>query len=195
VSGARAAFVDRDGVICELVPDPATLLPESPLRVEDVALVPGAAEALNRLASAGWLLIGVSNQPAAAKGTVSKAELEAVQGRVLELLAQAGVHFDRFYICPHHPDGVVPGLSGPCDCRKPSPGMLLTAAREIEIDLARSWMIGDTDSDIAAGRAAGCRTLLVEHEQSGHKRESGSRADAVADSLGEGVAFVLNGGG
>ena len=166
MSGARAAFVDRDGTINELVPDPRTGQPESPLRVEDVALIPGAAGALRRLAAGGWLLVGVSNQPAAAKGTARPEQLAEVQARVLELLAADGARLDGFRICPHHPEGVVPGLAGPCDCRKPAPGMLIDAARELDIDLERSWMIGDTDSDVLAGAAAGCRTVLIEQEAS-----------------------------
>jgi D-glycero-D-manno-heptose 1,7-bisphosphate phosphatase len=191
VSPARAAFLDRDGVLCALVPDPETGLPEAPLHVDDVALVAGAAAAANRLAANGWLLVGVSNQPAAAKGKVLWSELEAVQRRVLELLRDTGVQFDGFYLCPHHPDGVVPELTGPCECRKPRPGMLLTAARELQIDLAASWMIGDTDSDVIAGAAAGCRTALIECPGSAHKRHGGSGADVLVPTLGSAVDVVL----
>ena len=189
--GRRAVFVDRDGVISELTPDPDSGRPESPLRVEDVALVAGAAAALRRLAAGGLLLVGVSNQPAAAKGTVSRARLDAVQRRVIELLAGEGVTFDAFRICLHHPDGVVPELSGACDCRKPAPGMLLGAARELDIDLAGSWMIGDTDADIEAGAAAGCRTVLIEHPGSAHKRAHDLHPDATAPDLGGAVASVI----
>ncbi len=191
-SGARAAFVDRDGVINELVGDPQTSLYESPLSAQDVALIPRAAEALRRLADAGWLVVGVSNQPAAAKGTVSTDQLMDVQARVLELLEAEGVRFDAFEICLHHPDGVVPGLSGPCDCRKPAPGMLLNAARELQIDLASSWMIGDTDSDVLAGKAAGCHTLLVENRGSVHKRGIDAQSDAVVPTLYAASDVVLN---
>jgi D-glycero-D-manno-heptose 1,7-bisphosphate phosphatase len=191
VSGARAAFVDRDGTINELVPDPQTGLPESPLRVEDVALIPGAADALRRLAAGGWLLVGVSNQPAAAKGTVSPEQMADVQARVLELLGADGARLDDFRICPHHPEGVVPGLAGPCDCRKPAPGMLLDAARDLDIDLERSWMIGDTDGDVLAGAAAGCRTVLIEQEASGHKRKGTGQPDAVVPDLQDAAALLL----
>ena len=107
------------------------------------------------------------------------AELHAMQARVLELLAAEGASFDDFRICLHHPEGVVPELTGPCDCRKPAPGMLLDAARELDIDLERSWMIGDTDSDVLAGRAAGCRTVLIEQPHSAHKRTAQPHPDAV----------------
>jgi D-glycero-D-manno-heptose 1,7-bisphosphate phosphatase len=191
VSGARAAFVDRDGVVNELVPDRLSGLPESPLEVEDVTLVPDAAQALKRLAQAGWLLIGVSNQPAAAKGRISVEQLEAVQARVLELLREHDVTFDAFRLCLHHPDGVVPGLSGPCDCRKPSPGMLLDAGHSLGVDFTRSWMIGDTDSDVVAGTSAGCKTVLVEHQGSVHKRGQGASPDVVVPSLCAATEIVL----
>lgn len=191
MSGERAAFVDRDGTINELVPDPRTGQPESPLRVEDVALIPGAAGALRELAGAGWLLVGVSNQPAAAKGTVPSERLAEVQARVLELLAAEGARLDGFRICPHHPEAIVPELAGPCDCRKPAPGMLIDAARELNIDLERSWMIGDTDTDVLAGAAAGCRTVLIEQEASGHKRKGAVEPDAVRPDLRAAAALLL----
>lgn len=186
-----AVFVDRDGVINELVPDPVSGRPESPLRPSDLRLIPGAAAALGSLANGGWRLVGVSNQPAAAKGLVSPEELAAVQTRVLELLEAEGVGFDAFKLCPHHPAGVVPELSGECECRKPAPGMLLDAARELDLDLAGSWMIGDTDTDIAAGRTAGCHTALVEYAGSAHKRQGDCRPDTIVRNLAAAATFIL----
>ena len=188
---ARAAFVDRDGVVNQLVPDRVTGLPESPLRVEDVVLVEGAARALKQLESASWLLIGVSNQPGAAKGMVSVGQLEAVQARVVELLGAEGAAFDDFRLCLHHPDGVVPGLTGNCERRKPAPGMLMEAAHALGIDLGRSWMIGDTDTDILAGRAAGCRTVLIEHAESAHKRFDRAKPDVVVPNLDAAATLLL----
>ena len=134
---------------------------------------PAPSDGVRALRDAGFALVVVSNQPAAAKGTATLEELEAVSARVRELL---GVEFDGWYACLHHPDGVVPGLAGPCDCRKPAPGMLLEAARELELDLAASWIVGDTDADVGAGRAAGTRTVLVEHPGSAHRRTGRGRA-------------------
>lgn len=193
MSGRRAVFVDRDGVINELVPDPGSGRPESPLRPSDLRLVPGASAALGRLASAGWRLVGVSNQPAAAKGLVSLEELQAVHARVLEMLAAEGVGFDAFKLCLHHPEGVVPELKGECECRKPAPGMLLEAARELGLDPAGSWMVGDTDGDMAAGRTAGCHTALVEYPGSAHKRHGDSRPDTIVRNLAAAVTFILAG--
>jgi histidinol-phosphate phosphatase family protein len=191
VSRRAAAFIDRDGVINELVAEGVGGLPESPLHVADVRLVAGAGAALRRLADAGWRLVGVSNQPAAAKGTISLDELHAVHLRVIELLAAEGVQFDDFRLCLHHPDGVVAELAGPCDCRKPAPGMLLAAARAHDLDLARSWMVGDTDGDVLAGQAAGCSTMLITHGGSAHKRRGAAVPDATAGDLGEAAGLIL----
>jgi D-glycero-D-manno-heptose 1,7-bisphosphate phosphatase len=190
LSSRRAAFVDRDGTLNELVPDPSSGFPESPLHPDAVVLCPGAAGALRELAARGWLLIGVTNQPAAAKGKISPRRLAEVQARVLDLLAAEGVVFHDFRVCPHHPDAVIAELSGPCDCRKPLPGMILAAARERDVDLSRSWMIGDTDSDVLAGRRAGCRTALILHEASAHKRGPRITADLVAPDLASIVGLL-----
>jgi D-glycero-D-manno-heptose 1,7-bisphosphate phosphatase len=187
----RAAFFDRDGVVNELVRDPATGFFESPLVPGDVVLKPGVAGALKRLRNAGYLLIGISNQPAAAKGSVNLEQLRSVQARVEDLLQAEQLEADAFRLCFHHPEGVIAELALVCDCRKPAPGMLLAAASELDIDLARSWMIGDTDSDVAAGAAAGCRTVLVEDLASSHKRSGGSKPDARAPDLDGAVECIL----
>lgn len=186
----RAAFLDRDGVLNELVHDPISGAPESPLRVEDVSLVPGAAAAAAGLERAGYALVCVSNQPAAAKGRVPIAQLLAVHERVTQLLAREGVTLSASRLCLHHEHGVVPELARTCDCRKPAPGMLLELAGSLGIDLSSSWMVGDTDADIAAGRAAGCRTLLIRNPASIHKRSQVIDADAVAGSLAEGLRIL-----
>jgi len=193
VTGARAAFLDRDGVLNEGVPDPETGLLESPLHPDQVCLLPGVGAALRELAAAGYLLVGASNQPAAAKGKVSLEELIATQERVLELLAAEGVHLDGFKLCFHHPQGTIEGLSGSCECRKPAPAMLLEAAAELSIDLANSWMIGDTDADVGAGRNAGVRTVLVEYAGSSHKRDGVLTPDLRVADLPAAVAAIRNG--
>jgi D-glycero-D-manno-heptose 1,7-bisphosphate phosphatase len=186
-----AVFLDRDGVLNELVADPVSGIPESPLEPADVRLIEGAAAAAARLQQAGFVLVCVSNQPAAAKGIVSATQLLAVHARVVELLAAAGVTLAASRLCLHHELGVVPELSWSCACRKPAPGMLLDAAAKLGLDLADSWMVGDTDGDILAGRAAGCRTLSIRNPHSIHKRLQAVCADAVAESLAAGVTEIL----
>jgi D-glycero-D-manno-heptose 1,7-bisphosphate phosphatase len=190
-SGPPVVLLDRDGVLDELVRDPVSGLPESPLHVRDVRLVEGAAAAAACLARAGFRLACVSNQPAAAKGRASVAQLLAVHARVAELLARDGVRLDALRLCLHHPDGTVPALSGPCPCRKPAPGMLLGVAAELGVDARACWMVGDTDADVAAGRAAGCRTALIEYPGSVHKRLGRAHPDLTAASLDDAVARLL----
>jgi D-glycero-D-manno-heptose 1,7-bisphosphate phosphatase len=192
-SPRRAIFVDRDGVINDLAPDPRSGRPESPLAPGDVRLIPGVAEGLRRLREAGYLLIGVSNQPAAAKGMVTVENLLAVHARVVSLLSDEEVVLDDWRLCLHHPDGSVPELTGVCDCRKPAPGLLLDAARRTNIDLGGSWMIGDTDSDIVAGHSAGCRTVLIEHPASTHKRAGMTSPDLRARDLAHAACLVAGG--
>jgi D-glycero-D-manno-heptose 1,7-bisphosphate phosphatase len=187
-----AAFLDRDGTLNELVVDPVTGFPESPLRPESVRLVQGVAASLKILRTQGFLLVCVTNQPAAAKGRVPLEQLISVQARVVELLGEEGVHFDAARMCVHHPNGVVEGLSGPCDCRKPRPGMILSAAEELGVELARSWLIGDTDSDVAAGLAAGCHTILLETVGSAHKRQAPEAANERAANLRAAVRIVAS---
>ena len=189
--GQRAAFFDRDGVVNELVRDPLSRLTESPLDPDDVALIPGAAAALRRLGDAGYLLVAVSNQPAAAKGVVSLERLRSVQERVLDLLRREGVVPDASRCCFHHPEATVPELRQTCRCRKPAPGMLLDAAADFDVDLYASWMIGDTDGDVAAGAAAGCRTVLIAAPGSVHKRSGRARADVHAPDLTAAVDAIL----
>jgi D-glycero-D-manno-heptose 1,7-bisphosphate phosphatase len=190
-SGRSAVFLDRDGVLDAAVPDLVSGHPESPLRLADVRLLPGAAAAARRLADAGYALVCVSNQPAAAKGKATVEQLIAIHERVLELLAQDGVSIIASRLCPHHPEGVLAELSGPCPCRKPAPGMLVDAAAALGLDPRASWMIGDTDADIAAGRAAGCRTILLQYPGSAHKRTGDAGEDVLAADLADAAARLL----
>jgi D-glycero-D-manno-heptose 1,7-bisphosphate phosphatase len=170
-----AVFLDRDGLINELVEDSVSGLPESPSRAEDVRLAPDAVEALRTLRGLAVPLIVVSNQPNAAKGKNTLEELEAVHEAVVGLLDDAGLSIDDYRYCYHHPDGTHPELGRACSCRKPEPGLILEAASGL--DLARSWVVGDSDVDIEAGRRAGCRTILVEVPGSAHRRSANVRPD------------------
>lgn len=172
----EAVFFDRDGTLIEeahYLADP-----------EQVRLIPGAADAVRALNAAGVLVIVVTNQSGVARGYFPESRVGEVHERLSRLLAEHGATVDAFYYCPHHESKGAGAYRVACDCRKPRPGMLLTAARAFDIDLARSWVIGDKACDAGAGAAAGCRTLLV---RTGHGVDL---PGAVADA-GEAVAVVL----
>lgn len=155
----RAVFLDRDGTINKHV---------GFLRnIEELELLPGVAEAIRRINQSGYLAILVTNQPVIARGEVTVEQLQEIHNKMETLLGREGAYLDAIYYCPHHPNkgyaGEVPELKINCDCRKPKPGMLLQAAKDYHIDLAASWMVGDSEHDIRAGEAAGCNTALVEN--------------------------------
>jgi histidinol-phosphate phosphatase family protein len=151
----RAIFLDKDGTLVENVPYNV-----NPDLIELTWL---AGPALQLFQQMGYALFIVSNQTGIAKGIFTEAALDPVQHRMSELLAQYGVMLNGFYYCPHSPDGMVSRYAISCTCRKPMPGMLHRAAHEHQLDLSRSWMIGDILDDIEAGRRAGCGTVLIDN--------------------------------
>lgn len=177
----RALFLDRDGILDELVFYPSHGEWESPRRVEDVRMIDGVTEPLRRLSDAGWLLFIVTNQPSFAKGKTSLDNLHAVHDHIVQSL---GVPITRSYQCFHQ-------ASDKCGCRKPSPFFLQEAARDFDVDLWRSWMVGDQDSDLACGRAAGCKVALLEHPRSAHKRGR-IEPDVVVRDLAQLVDKILS---
>jgi D-glycero-D-manno-heptose 1,7-bisphosphate phosphatase len=192
--GRPAIFLDRDGVINEPVWRAEDGVHESPLSPREVELVPRVAEAIRLAKDAGWALVVASNQPAAAKGTVPLEQLRAVHDEVLRQLDAEGVTLDGDYVCWHHPDGSVPDLTMRCDCRKPRPGLLLMAASELGLDLASSWLVGDTDADIGAARNAGLAGVaLVLNPRSEHRRGPASEdADLSAPDTFGAVMEILS---
>lgn len=157
----RAIFLDRDGTINAMVYDPDHGTVDSPLRPDQLRLLPGAAQAIRRLKAIGFLTVVVSNQPVVAKGKTSLGLLESTTARLLDELAAEGAAPDAIYYCLHHPDGVVAEYALPCGCRKPGHGLLVQAADDLGIDLGRSYMVGDGLTDVQAGRSAGCRTVWL----------------------------------
>ena len=176
----RALFLDRDGILDELVFYPSHNEWEAPRRPEDVRMIEGIREPLQRLVDAGWLLFIVTNQPNLAKGKATLEELHAVHDLVVRSL---DVPITKSYQCFHQ-------ASDHCICRKPSPYFLRQAAREFDIDLTQSWMVGDQDSDLACGRKAGCKVALIEHRGSEHKRGK-IDPDLRVNNLAEFVLYVL----
>jgi D-glycero-D-manno-heptose 1,7-bisphosphate phosphatase len=170
----RAVFLDRDGVINRAVVRDGR--PYPPVSAEDVQLLPGVAVALQRLKAAGYLLVVVTNQPDVARGVQSRAEVEAIHARLARALP-----IDEFRACYHDGDA--------CTCRKPKPGLILAAAREHDLDLTASVMIGDRWRDIEAGRLAGCLTVFVE---CGYSEPRPDRPDVVVASLEEAAGWILS---
>jgi D-glycero-D-manno-heptose 1,7-bisphosphate phosphatase len=180
----KAVFIDKDGTLVEDIPyniDPSL-----------ITLTPGAKEALVLLKSKGFLLIVISNQSGIARGYFKEVDLEKVKNRLQEMLAPHDVQLDGIFFCPHHPDGVISNYAISCDCRKPKPGMILCAAEAFEIDLSRSWMIGDILHDVESGNRAGCKTILIDN---GNETEwilsEYRKPTAVANNLTEAAEKII----
>lgn len=163
----RAVFLDRDGTINKYV---------GFLRnIDEFELLDGVVEAIKKINASGYLAIVVTNQPVIARGEVSFEELQEIHNKMETLLGEQGAYVDAIYFCPHHPHkgyaGERPELKIDCECRKPKPGMLMQAAKDFNIDLKNSWMIGDGENDILAGKNAGCHTALIQSEQKEYGQE------------------------
>ena len=154
----KAIFLDRDGTINKYV--------GFLKNIEEFEPLPGTAEAIKKINKSGYLAIVVTNQPVIARGEVTVEELNEIHNKMETELGKEGAYLDAIYYCPHHPhkgyEGEIPELKIDCDCRKPKPGMLLKAADDFNIDLSKSYMIGDSDNDVLAGEAAGCKSIKIE---------------------------------
>ena len=159
--GRPVVFLDRDGVINRMVYNSEFGLVDSPQNPDEFELLPGAGEAIRLLNERGLPAIVVSNQPGIAKGKFSPSILKAIDTKMQAELGQASAHLDGVYYCLHHPDAIIDEYRVECDCRKPRPGLLLKASKDFQVDPKRSYMIGDGLTDIQAGRAVGCRTILI----------------------------------
>lgn len=162
----KVVFLDRDGTINKYV---------GFLRnVEQFELIERVAEAIKQINASGYLCIVVTNQPVIARGEVTVPQLEKIHYKMETLLGLEGAYIDGLYYCPHHPhkgfEGEIPELKFDCECRKPKPGMLLKAAEDFNIDLSKSWMVGDGESDMKAGANAGCKTCLIGKGEFGQDR-------------------------
>lgn len=189
----RAVFLDRDGVINELVYYEEQGIIDSPFTVEQLKLFSWAGEAIKKLTEAGYKVVIVSNQPGIAKGRLSRETFEKIREKMKKELAKQGAFVDGEYYCFHHPDARVESLRANCECRKPRPGLLFQAARELDIDLSQSWMIGDGLTDVKAGKAAGCKTILLGKMKCELCRlmdEEDAHPDAIAANLLEVVAKI-----
>ena len=189
----RGVFLDRDGVINELIYYPEHGVVDSPFTVEQVRLIPGVCEAINKFHELGFKVIIVSNQPGMAKGYLSQGVFDKIRKKMNDELAKEGASCDGEYYCFHHPAAKVARLKTNCECRKPKPGLLLQAAKDLNIDLSRSWMIGDGLTDVQAGKSAGCRTILLgkmKCELCDLMDEQDARPDFVAANLLEAAKLI-----
>ena len=153
----RAIFLDRDGTLNKEV--------NFLTNIDDLELLPGAAEAVKKINQAGYLAIVITNQPVIARGEVTLQQLNEIHAKLETLLGREGAYIDGLYFCPHHPDkgfeGERPEYKRDCECRKPKAGMVLQAARDFNIDLSASYMIGDRDKDVECGQAAGLKQSVL----------------------------------
>jgi D-glycero-D-manno-heptose 1,7-bisphosphate phosphatase len=171
----KAAFLDRDGVINRKAPEGQYVT-----RWEEMEFLSGVRDAIRGLNGAGYFVVVASNQRCIAKGLITVTALEAMHERMRREFAADGARIDAIYYCPHD-------SKPPCSCRKPEPGMLLEAARAHDLDLSASWMIGDRQHDVEAGRRAGCRTVRIMQDGT----PAGDGADVVAASLLAATSKIL----
>jgi D-glycero-D-manno-heptose 1,7-bisphosphate phosphatase len=171
----KAAFLDRDGVINRKPPEGQYVT-----RWEELQFLPGVSEAIILLTGAGYSVFVVTNQRGVAKGLLTQDDVESIHQKMCQELACAGAVITKVYYCPHE-------RQPPCTCRKPAPGMLLTAAKSYDLDLASSWMIGDSDIDVEAGRNAGCKTVRISQMEA----LENNGADLSAPSLPAAVQQIL----
>ncbi len=174
MTNRAAVFLDRDGVVNEV--EIRDGLPVGPLNIKDFVLVKGLAEDISRLKAFGFIVFVATNQPEISRGGLTLQMLELMHDRLLGLAAVDGI-----YVCPHDDhDG--------CNCRKPKPGLLLNAARDHDIDLRQSYMVGDRRRDIEAGQAAHCKTILVRH---GYSEELSQPPDVEVGNLTGAVEYIV----
>lgn len=183
----KAIFLDRDGTINEYV---GFLRKE-----EDFRLIPGVSEAIKKINNSGYLAIVVTNQPVIARGEVTEEELEEIHKKMETLLGLDGAYIDDIYYCPHHPDkgfeGEIPELKIECDCRKPKTGMLEKAAREHNIDLSSSIMIGDSTLDIKMAENAGMQSILLKTGQKGEDGKYDVSPTLIAEDLNDAINKII----
>ena len=181
----KAIFMDRDGTIVEDVG-----YMNSP---DQIRFIPGSIEAIKMLYQAGYKVVVITNQAGVARGLVTEDMLQTIDKTMHKWILNGGAHLDGIYYCPHHPEHGVYPYKQTCECRKPHPGLIKRAKRDLEIDLTQSFMIGDKATDVEAGKRVGIKTVFV---LSGHGNEEKSRItekpDHVSPNLLDAVKWVLS---
>ncbi|HEU6448126.1 MAG TPA: HAD-IIIA family hydrolase [Verrucomicrobiae bacterium] len=183
----RAVFLDRDGT---LIPDKDCLR-----NADELELLPGVADAIHKLNLAGWRTVVITNQPVIAKGFCDEAELQRIHNKMETLLGREHAFLDRIYFCPHHPEKGFPGerpeLKTECDCRKPKTGMIRRAVADLNIDLAQSWFVGDTTTDVQTAKNAGIRSVLLKSGYGGRDGKFDASPDFVCNDLNAAIEKIL----
>ena len=187
-TGRPAVFFDRDGTLNEEV--------EFLSAPEQMRLISGAGRAVRAVNESGLLALVISNQSGIARGLFTEEDLIPIHAKFQQELGASGARIDRIYYCPHHPTSGIARYRMDCDCRKPRPGMLRRAEKEMGVDLRRSYVIGDRIVDVLAGRSIGAKGILVLTGYGTSSveecREQGIEPDYIAPSVGEAVSFILN---
>lgn len=185
----RAVFLDRDGTLVKEVSA------QGLHQIDQLELLPGVAEAVHELNHAGLRAVMITNQPVVAKGFCTESDIQQIHNKLETLLGREHAFLDRIYYCPHHPErgfaGERPDLKIDCECRKPKPGMVLQAQRDLNIDLANSWFIGDTTTDVQTARNGGVKSILLRTGHGGRDGKHDATPDHVFDSLHAAVQFII----
>ena len=177
----KAIFLDRDGVI--------NFDTGYTHKIEDLKFISNSIEGLRLMQDKGYQLIIVTNQAGIAKGIYSEKEYVAFRNEMHNQLREYGIIIDKEYFCPHHKEGIIEKYKIDCNCRKPKTGMLEQAAKDFNLDLKKCWMIGDTPSDVQAGKNAGCRAIQV---MSGKEKVKCNNADFIANDLIEVANYIFS---
>jgi D,D-heptose 1,7-bisphosphate phosphatase len=192
----KAVFIDRDGVINEIIYHKEMGILDSPFNADQIKLLPDVGKAISELKKMGYKTIIVSNQPGIAKNRFSEEEFSKMKEKVRDELKKQGAVVDDEYYCIHHPYGKIEEYTKKCNCRKPEPGMILKAAEKHNIDLSNSWMIGDGITDIQAGKKAGCKTIMIGRMKCDlcqKMAEENAEPDHITPTLYEASKIIQNG--
>ncbi|OGB87488.1 hypothetical protein A3H38_02985 [candidate division WOR-1 bacterium RIFCSPLOWO2_02_FULL_46_20] len=181
----KAVFLDRDGTIVE---DVGYL--NSPQQLQ---FIPGSIEAIKKLNEAGYKVVVITNQAGVAKGLISEDMLQTIDKTLQKFILSGGAYLDGLYYCPHHPEHGLYPYKQDCQCRKPKPGLFKKAEKDLNIDLARSWMIGDKATDVEAGQRAGTKTVFVMTGKGKKEKDRlRKKPDYIAENLKQAVAWLFN---
>jgi len=189
----KAVFLDRDGVINEIVYNKEMGILDSPANVDEYVLLPDIAKPIKKLHKLGFKVIIISNQPGIAKDKFTLETFENIRKKMKKQLEMQGAYLDAEYYCLHHPEGKNKDYTMVCGCRKPKPGLIFKASSEQDIDLKNSWMIGDGITDIQAGSSAGCKTILigrVKCDLCKMMEDKGVKPDYIAQNLNKASIII-----